>query len=268
MDFPTTNSPNAIRRLLPGGASGAIPQNAIVLKQGLISTMSEERDPKKITPVPPPDSVGLAASITSGDQDEISGLVDRAQNGELDALNDLFTRYHATMVDVARRRLGPRLRMKEDADDLAQTTFREATRDFRQYRYRGEGSLLRWLLQILQNKIRDKAEYYSASKRDVSRERSTEDQSEAGDGQRFDPSSDELSVTRSVQREEELSILSDALGELSADHRKAITLVFFQGLTLRQAGEQMEGRSEDAVRMLLRRAEDRLREPTKRRLTQ
>jgi hypothetical protein len=37
-------------------------------------------------------------------------------------------------------------------------------------------------------------------------------------------------------------------------------------LTLRQAGEHMDGRSEDAVRMLLRRAESRLRDLTMRRL--
>ena len=230
--------------------------------------MSEEKKkPEELTPKPAPDapeSVGLAASIQGGD--EVAELVDKAQGGELEALNDLFTRYHATMVDMARRRLGPRLRSKEDADDLAQTTFREATRDFQQYRYRGEGSLLRWLLQILQNKIRDKAEYYSASKRDVSRERSTEDNAAAFEGHSFETPADDLSVTRKVQREEEFGILRDALTDLSPDHRTAITLVFFQGMTLRQAGEKMDGRSEDAVRMLLRRAEARLRELTKRRL--
>ncbi|MFT5290401.1 MAG: RNA polymerase sigma-70 factor (subfamily 1) [Planctomycetota bacterium] len=192
-------------------------------------------------------------------------LVDRAQNGDAESLNQLFERYHGILIETARRRLGPRLRMKEDADDLAQTTFREATRDFQRYEWRGEGSLLRWLIQILQNKIRDKAEYYSAGKRDMSRERSVEDK-RGGDGPSWEPEMDGLSVTRQVAREEEFSILREALEDLSEDHRKAITLVFFQGLTLRKAGEQMDGRTEDAVRMLLRRAEGRLREITKKRL--
>jgi RNA polymerase sigma-70 factor (subfamily 1) len=224
----------------------------------------EPEDPaEELIPARPPEAAGLAASMQG---DEVARLVERAQQGELEALNELFTRYHATMVDMARRRLGPRLRSKEDADDLAQTTFREATRDFQQYRYRGEGSLLRWLLQILQNKIRDKAEYYSAGKRDVSRERSAGEQTDIFAGQHHEPPNEDLSVTRKVQREEEFAILRDGLSELSADHRKAITLVFFQGLTLRQAGEHMDGRSEDAVRMLLRRAESRLRDLTMRRL--
>jgi RNA polymerase sigma factor (sigma-70 family) len=68
----------------------------------------------------------------------------------------------------------------------------------------------------------------------------------------------DLTVTMRVQRVENFEILRDAMGELSEDHRRAITLVFFQGLSLREAGERMGGRTEDAVRMMLRRAEGRL----------
>ncbi|MDP6370145.1 MAG: sigma-70 family RNA polymerase sigma factor [Planctomycetota bacterium] len=187
-------------------------------------------------------------------------LVDRAQAGEVEALNELFTRYHQSLVELARRRLGPRLRSKEDPVDLAQTTFREATRDFNKFEYRGEASLLRWLIQILQNKIRDKAEFYSAGKRDMTRERNLDGDpnDNSGVARIPEPPSPDLSVTMHVQKEESFEILRGALEELTPDHRKAITLVFFQGLTLRAAGERMGGKSEDAVRMMLRRAEDKL----------
>jgi hypothetical protein len=102
------------------------------------------------------------------ESDETGDLVARAKSGDAEALNELFARYHRLMVEIARRKLGSRLRLKEEPDDLAQTTFREATRDFRNYHYRGEGSLVRWLVQILQNKIRDRAEFYGATKRDLS----------------------------------------------------------------------------------------------------
>ncbi|MEO0649845.1 MAG: RNA polymerase sigma factor [Planctomycetota bacterium] len=189
---------------------------------------------------------------------EVESLVSKAKDGETEALNDLFERYYELLVDVARRRLGPRLRTKEEADDLAQTTFREATRDFDRYTYRGDGSLLRWLIHILNNKIRDRAEFYSAGKRDMTRERGMELEGE--EGGRIEPPSPDISVTRQVAREEEFAILRKGLERLSPEHRTAITLVFFQGLTLREAGERMDGRSEDAVRMLLRRAEARLRD--------
>ena len=166
--------------------------------------------------------------------DETRALVERAQGGDVDALNDLFQRYHQTMVEVARRKLGPRLRMKEDPDDLAQTTFREATRDFSQYRYQGEGSLLRWLMQILKNKIRDRAEFYTAGKRDFSRERAIEAPDDDGAAARtpFDFASHDLSVTQAVQRDENFEILREALKDLSDEHRQAITLVFFQGCSI------------------------------------
>jgi RNA polymerase sigma-70 factor (subfamily 1) len=231
----------------------------------------EELPPTDLQPARRPAAEAPETAALPGilQTEEVRALVSRAQEGDPEALNELFTRYYDTMVDLARRRLGPRLRAKEEADDLAQTTFREATRDFRQYEYRGEDSLLRWLVRILQNKIRDRAEFYTAGKRDMSRERPVED-APGPKGEELpalEPPSDELSVTRQVVREEEFAILREGLGNLSADHRKAITLVFFQGLTLRKAGEEMGGRSEDAVRMLLRRAEARLRELTKKRLT-
>jgi len=219
-------------------------------------------DRAEIRPVPRAEPErGDDALLPPGE--ETAQLVEKAQGGDPEALNELFARYYGRMVDLARRRLGPRLRTKEEADDLAQTTFREATRDFARYEYRGPGSLLRWLLQILQNKIRDKAEYYAAGKRDVSRERSADDGDDAG---RYERPSTDLSATSLLRRKEELSFLREALFDLSPEHRQAITLVFFQGLPLREAGRRMDGRSEDAVRMLLRRAEARLRELLERRL--
>lgn len=189
-------------------------------------------------------------------------LVERAQHGDVDALNDLFGRYHQTVVEVARRRLGPKLRRKEEPDDLAQTTFREATRDFKNYQFRGDDSLLRWLIQILQNKIRDRAEFYGAGKRDSSMELALDApiDPERDFGPRSDPPSHELSVTRMVQRDERHQLLRAALTHLSPEHRQAITLVFFEGLQLRDAGQRMGGKSEDAVRMMLKRAEGKLGE--------
>ena len=223
--------------------------------------MGDQTEPQ---PGPPSGEEGPAAEeLPEGFLDDATAvLVERAQAGDTDALNQLFQRYHQTMVEVARRKLGPRLRLKEDPDDLAQTTFREATRDFQSYRYQGDGSLLRWLVQILKNKIRDRAEFYSAGKRDLSRERAIETpegESSPGRGP-LDFTSHDLSVTQVVQRDENVELLRDALADLSPEHRTAITLVFFQGCSLREAGERMGGRSEDAVRMMLRRAETKLGE--------
>lgn len=221
---------------------------------------------KQDIPGPTPERAKEFVLPTGFEDDKTAALIARAQAGDAQALNELFTRYHQLVVEVARRKIGARLRLKEDPDDLAQTTFREATRDFASYEYRGEGSLVRWLMQILQNKIRDKAEFYSASKRDLSRERAMESAptNDADPLPSLEPTSPDLSVTRQVQRVEDYAHLRTALAELSPEHRQAITLVFFQGMQLRDAGKLMGGKTEDAVRMMLRRAESRLGEILKR----
>ena len=232
--------------------------------------MTSEKIPP-VSPGTPPGGAGEPATIAlplefrlpeGFESDETGQLVARAKGGDAAALNELFARYHRLMIEIARRKLGTRLRLKEEPDDLAQTTFREATRDFGNYQYRGEGSLVRWLVQILQNKIRDRAEFYGATKRDLSRERAMEapPSKDLESMPTLEPESRDLSVTMQVQRDENYEHLRRALDELTPEHRQAIALVFFQGLQLRDAGQAMGGRSEDAVRMMLRRAEDRLGE--------
>jgi RNA polymerase sigma-70 factor (subfamily 1) len=218
---------------------------------------NDPREPED--PKPGEDAFALPPGFETPDT---ADLVRRAQTGDVDALNELFARYHSQMVEIARRRIGPKLRRKEDPDDLAQTTFREATRDFKNYEYRGEGSLVRWLVHILQNKIRDKAEFYSAGKRNTSLETALDAPLDRrnSDSKGMEPEAPDLSVTRQVQRGERFELLRKALVELSPEYREAITLVFFQGLSLREAGQRMGGRSEDALRMLLRRAEAKLRD--------
>ena len=217
----------------------------------------DPKSPEEATP-----EEGAFALPPGFDTPDTADLVKRAQAGDVDALNDLFARYHSQMVEIARRRIGPKLRRKEDPDDLAQTTFREATRDFKQYEYRGEGSLVRWLVHILQNKIRDKAEFYAAGKRNTSLETALDAPLDrrSSDSRGMEPEAPDLSVTRQVQRDERFDILRKALVQLSPEYRQAITLVFFQGLPLREAGQIMGGRTEDALRMLLRRAEAKLRD--------
>ena len=191
--------------------------------------------------------------------DDTADLIRRAQAGQRPALNTLFGRFRPTVLDLARRRLGGRLRSKEDPEDLAQTTLREAVRDFPRYEYRGQRSFLNWLARILQNKIRDKAEFYQAAKRDTSKDVGFTLTRSDGDDIVFEPAAPARSTTRMLERDEEFATLHEHLESLSPLHREAIRLVFFEGLTLREAGRRMGGRSEDAVRMLVRRAADRLR---------
>jgi len=209
-----------------------------------------------------PDAPSPTHAAPRGEDQDTAELVRLAKAGQRPALNTLFGRFRPRVVDLARRRLGSRIGSKEDPEDLAQTTFREAARDFRDYEYRGKRSFLSWLSRILHNKIRDRAEFYTAAKRDSSRELGPMIAPGRGfdEERRFDPVVQEPTGLEQAELNEELELLHEHLERLSPLHRQAIRLVFFEGLSLRQAGWQMGGRSEDAVRMLIRRAADRLRE--------
>lgn len=201
-----------------------------------------------------------APTIHPSAEDETAELVRLAQAGERLALDELFDRYRGPLLDLARRRVGARLRLREDPEDLAQTAFREAARDLPRYEYRGERSLLHWLSQILENKIRDRSDYHVAAKRDVRRVTSlTRPRDDRGDELPLDLSTDEPTSVQRAVREEELSILRTHVRGLSPLPRRAVRLVYFEGLSLREAGQRLGGRSEDAVRMLVRRAALRLR---------
>lgn len=189
-------------------------------------------------------------------------LVRRAQAGEGPALDELFGHYRPRVVDLARRKMGARLTAREDPEDLAQTTFREAARDFSGYEYRGKRSFWAWLTRILQNKIRDRAEFHGAAKRDTRREVALDLPARfAGDERRpFELAAREYGGLDRAALNEDLARLHAGVETLPPLQRQAVRLVFFEGQSLRQAGHRLGRRSEDAVRMLIRRAARSLRD--------
>ena len=202
------------------------------------------------------------SALETADTEE---LVRLAQTGQDPALDTLFGRYRSNLVDLARRGMGRRLSLREDPEDLAQTTFREAARDFPGYEYRGKHSFMGWLNRILQNKLRDRAEYHSAAKRDASRETPLiwGNSNDGNDPQVFDPASSGLTGLTGLEAAEfaeEIELLHKHLELLTPLHREAIRLVYYEGLSLREAGKKLGERSEGATRMLIRRAAANLRE--------
>jgi len=226
------------------------------------SASAQSRERSKLRSSSAAGSESSANGSSKPDGGNTAELVRLAQRGESPALNTLFGRYRPGVVDLARRRMGSRLQAKEDPEDLAQTTFREAARDFSGYEYRGDRSFFGWLSRILQNKIRDRAEFHSAAKRDSSREVSMAP-APGKDGSvspQFEPAASGLSGLEHAELREQLELLHEHLEHLGPLHREAIRLVYFEGLSLRDAGQRLGGRSEAAIRMLIRRAADRLKE--------
>ncbi|HEY0874372.1 MAG TPA: sigma-70 family RNA polymerase sigma factor [Vicinamibacterales bacterium] len=82
-------------------------------------------------------------------------LIQRAQQGDDDALNRLLERYLPRLRRWARGRLPSYARDLGDTNDLVQDVVTRTFRNFSSFEQRGEGALQAYLRQALMNRIRD-----------------------------------------------------------------------------------------------------------------
>lgn len=99
-------------------------------------------------------------------------LLDRYQRGESQSADEIWSRYARRLAGLVRQRLSDRLRTKIDSDDILQTAFfdffKKADRD--EIDWQKEGDLWRLLAAIATNHVKREVEYFSAAKRDASKE--------------------------------------------------------------------------------------------------
>lgn len=184
-------------------------------------------------------------------------LVRDASKGDAASLDTLLDRHLPGLLAFVRARVGRKLREREDALDLVQSTCREVLEDVQVKECADEADFKRWLYRAAENKIRDRARYHGRDKRDAARLRSLDAAGETelacyrrGVASIFTPSRDAMA-------REELAALEKALGELPEDYREVILLARVMGLDHASVAAQM-GRSETATRSLLHRALARL----------
>ncbi|MBV9337845.1 MAG: sigma-70 family RNA polymerase sigma factor [Solirubrobacterales bacterium] len=160
--------------------------------------------------------------------DEI--LVRAAQEGDLDAFEELVRRYQVPVYRVALRMLG----VRADAQDAAQETFVRAWRSLP--RFRGGSTLSTWLYRIVTRRCLDK----------LAKRRATEalDEIEV---------EDDLDPAQAAERREQLRAVTHAIATLPADQRAALVLREFEGLSYQEVAEVL-GTSLAAVKGRIHRA--------------
>lgn len=164
-------------------------------------------------------------------------LWQKARAGDRSAYDRLFALHADRARLFVRARLGPRLRCDADSRDVLQDAWLAAHRAFATFEYRDEGSFLRWLCRIIENRIRDLGDRVGAAKRQAVAL----------------PVLDPTGPITALDRQEHRDKVAGALAELSDDHRQVLLLRFFEGLSAEAAGERMQRRA-GAVRNLTARA--------------
>ena len=132
----------------------------------------------------------------------------------------------------------------KDAEDLTSQTFMAALEGIRSYR--GSGTFAAWIMGIA---ARKRAMFFRGSKPEVPLESA-----------HHLPTPD-LPTDKAAVRRLQFDLVRGALKNLSPDRSEALILCFFGGLTSREAGSVL-GKSEGAVKMLVSRGLQDLRERT------
>ena len=160
----------------------------------------------------------------------------QAKAGDQSAYERLFSLHADRVLVFIRARLG-KLREKIEPEDVLQDAFLSAHRSFDDFEYTDDGAFLRWLCRIIDNRMRDAHDYFSAKKR-----------------QEVDvPRSALTGPVTALHRIENRERLERALEELGDDHREVLLLRYFGGLSAEDAGKRMD-RTAGAVRNLTVRA--------------
>jgi RNA polymerase sigma-70 factor (ECF subfamily) len=177
-----------------------------------------------------------------------------ARSGDRDALGRLFEGYRAYLLIIANRELDDDVRTKFGASDVVQDTLCEAHGKFDHFRGESESDLRAWLRRALLNNLRDGTRLFArSSKRSVA----VEVPIEGGITEALVDS--QLTPMTSLEAREDVVRLEAAMRSLCDDHRQVIDLRYRQDLAFAEIGRRME-RSEDAARMLLFRAVERLQQ--------
>jgi RNA polymerase sigma-70 factor (ECF subfamily) len=193
------------------------------------------------------------------DESEVARWIEAARGGDRDARGLLFERYRAYLRLVARASLGRRLRAKADASDVVQSALLAADAGFSGFRGRSERELAAWLRAVLAHEVVRLARRFVRNRgRDVARERSLDDVTDASSAPESLAARSASTPSRRASRREAGVVLTEALDRLDPDHREVLLLRDVEGLDWAEVGRRL-GRSPDAARMLWARALTKLR---------
>lgn len=179
-------------------------------------------------------------------------LLRRAGSGDERALDELVLLHLPALRAYVRLNVPPDVRALESCSDLVQSVCREVLQVYR-FEYRGPAAFRAWLCQWALNKIRDRAKYWRAQKRNAAEQV----QLDSSLQHLVELYSSVLSPSTAAIGREHVALLEQAFDRLSDEDRELIALCRIHDLPRVVVAERL-GKSVEAVRMQLSRALARL----------
>lgn len=191
-------------------------------------------------------------------------LLRRAQDGDSEALTDLFNRYEDRIVRFAQTRVGPKLAARVQIDDILQEVRLRAWQHLGTFDPRQAPRLICWLGTITENCIRDEIKRGRAQMRDADREVALEDMRGPGDASGSIPiASLEATPSQHGAAHELADIYDRCVHELSDRHREVVLLRQYADMSWEEiaariaapnakAAFQLHSRAMEALESMLR----------------
>jgi len=185
-------------------------------------------------------------------------LVDRAQEGDRQALNQLLDRYLPRVMRVVRLKRGPFLGQRLEDHDLAQEVLIRVWRSLGTYDPTRTASFLLWVTRLAENGLRDLARRQRAAKRNPGRLLSLEQEREEGRGEAMSHPLVTRTPSRLVSQVEDESILDASVACLDPTSQDLLVLRYYYDLPLEEVGATFK-LGPEAARSRIRRALQKLR---------
>jgi RNA polymerase sigma-70 factor (ECF subfamily) len=204
----------------------------------------------------------MATTYSTSEGPPVVELLDRARQGEGEALGQLLQAYRNYLIVLATMQLDGRLRRRLNPSDLVQEALLAAHRDFHQFRGCSAPEFSAWMRKILIHCLHHAVEMHIRAKaRDIRCEISLDQAHSTLDRSGLSPANlladpGPSPSAPALQRENALDF-ANRLGKLRPQYRDVIVLRGLQGLPFDEVAERM-GRKPGAVRMLWLRAIEKL----------
>lgn len=181
---------------------------------------------------------------------DFHNLLQRAQNGDNDALSKLMEQYRDYLLLLANQRMPSELRSKFGASDIVQQSMLAIHQQLPQFRGTSEAEFKGWVRAIVQNHLLNTKRSYKATQR---RQTDQEVRLAASDNGHSDLRDPDRTPQAAALLKELASELELALGQLSEPHQQVLRLRNWREMSFGEIGQQMSC-SADAARKLWFRA--------------
>ncbi len=183
-------------------------------------------------------------------EDRTLELLQRWNEGDKEALDQLVRKNLSFLAGRVRKRLGPFLRRKEETMDIVQDAMVEFLKYGPRFLLANQAQFRALLAKVVENVLRDKYDWFTAKRRNLHKERPLPGDTLLG----LDPGvRPPTTPSQAAQRNEEEARIRLALELLPPPERRVLVLRIFEEKSFREIGRIL-GLGESGARMRFRRA--------------